>query len=156
MSNQENLLKKNIACDFHENILNDCYLLIYTPTHPYTPTHQPHKRTHQHPPHIHPPHKHTHIRTPHTDTHTQTHTNTHIHMYPHTNTYTYTPTQTHTSARVRILTNTPTHMHPPTYLCIMLFNILFFILGIYCGLVWFLCLMAYQLSLGYLMPRPFS
>ena len=24
------------------------------------------------------------------------------------------------------------------------------------GLVWFLCLMAYQLFLGYLMPKPFS
>ena len=24
------------------------------------------------------------------------------------------------------------------------------------GLVWFLCLMAYQLLLGYLMPKPFS
>ena len=25
-----------------------------------------------------------------------------------------------------------------------------------CSLVWFLCLMAYQLFLGYLMPKPFS
>ena len=24
------------------------------------------------------------------------------------------------------------------------------------GLVWYLCLMAYQLFLGYLMPKPFS
>ena len=24
------------------------------------------------------------------------------------------------------------------------------------GLVWFLCLMAYQLFVGYLMPKPFS
>ena len=26
----------------------------------------------------------------------------------------------------------------------------------YQGLIWFLCLMAYQLFLGYLMPKPFS
>ena len=33
---------------------------------------------------------------------------------------------------------------------------LVFSLGIPLGLVWFLCLMAYQLFLGYLMPKPFS
>ena len=37
--------------------------------------------------------------------------------------------------------------------CILLFAFFQFYSD---GLVWFLCLMAYQLSLGYLMPKPFS
>ena len=34
--------------------------------------------------------------------------------------------------------------------------LIFCLTSVWFGLVWFLCLMTYQLFLGYLMPKPFS
>ena len=51
---------------------------------------------------------------------------------------------------IRIYAYTKMYLYTCMYLCIICgyLNVI--------GLVWFLCLMAYQLFLGYLMPKPFS